>query len=80
MTDRIEFELDVVQRLTRIEEKMDNQITRVDKICIDVKVLEDKELAADGERRMLKKVVAVIGGSIGIISTIIGIMVAIGKV
>lgn len=72
--DKTDFEFDVVQRLVRIETKMDNQIVLVNKVCEDVKILENKGLAADGERKMLRKIMTGIIAAIGVISTILGIV------
>jgi len=75
MTDRTEFELEVVQRLTRIETKMDIQNGIVKKNCEDIDILKDANLENITERKTIKKMLVAIGSAIGVISTVLGIIV-----
>jgi len=80
MTDRTEFELEVVQRLTRIETKMDIQNGIVKKNCEDITNLEKSSDKLSVQFSTVKKVLIVIGSGIGVLSTIVGIVLAFMRV
>jgi hypothetical protein len=80
MTDRTEFELEVVQRLTRIETKMDIQNGIVKKNCEDITNLEKSADKLGTQFSTVKKVLIVIGSGIGVLSTIVGIVLAFMRV
>jgi len=80
MTDRTEFELEVVQRLARIETKMDIQNGIVKKNCEDITNLENSANKLSTQFSTVKKVLIVIGSGIGVLSTIVGIVLAFMRV
>jgi len=80
MTDRTEFELEVVQRLARIETKMDVQNGTVKKNCEDITNLEKSADKLSTQFSTVKKVLIVIGSGIGVLSTIVGIVLAFMRV
>jgi len=80
MTDRTDFELEVVQRLTRIETKMDIQNGIVKKNCEDITNLDKSANKLSTQFSTVKKVLIVIGSGIGVLSTIVGIVLAFMRV
>jgi len=75
-----EFELEVVQRLTRIEGKVDTMNGSVRRHTKDIDNLKDANLVAITERKTLKKIVTIFGGSLGILATVIGILSTMGRI
>ena len=75
--DNEEFQLEVVQRLTRIETKMDVQNGTVKQNSKDIQILNDKSKVHDAQWSLMKKLSAVGIGIIGIVSTVIPILVTL---
>lgn len=72
-----EFQLDVVQRLARIETKMDTQNGIVKKNCEDIVVLQKKSITHDAQWSLIKKLSAVIASAIGIAATVLPILISL---
>ena len=73
MTDYEEtFKLEVVNRLARIETKLDSQIEIVKKACTDIVVLQKKTDASETQYNTIKKMCV---GTVGSITAILSILV-----
>jgi hypothetical protein len=75
--DNKEFELEVIERLTRLETKVDYANGTVKTLCTDVSVLKEENLISEVQWKTIKRGFATIGGVLGVISVVLGIVVII---
>lgn len=76
MVDRTEFELEVVERLARLEIKIDSANGTVKKVCADVEVLKKESIIQKAQWDLMKKLSALTVGLIGVVATVVPILVA----
>jgi flagellar motor component MotA len=75
-----DFQMDVIDRLARMETKIDTMNGSLKQHTKDIDNLKDANLVAITERKTLKKIITVFGGSLGILATVIGILSTMGRI